>query len=232
MAQTYIHWNESPRIVEIVYPGTQMTVQELHNNITTLEHQPPYLSYKRLIVTSGKQNLGTGEYVGLTGRLLNGMMAFTPRTQSSESGSVTTPDSKGITLYDSTAQFQTNGVNIGATVINFTDRSVTTVKRVVSEFELYCWPLGDGSDNQWDTADQYKVWNEVQCEVSSGNITAVDDIGDPLQVVMPTFGTQVVVAKDTTAALLEPGFLDKLLADHRINGSVAEAIRKILYRSQ
>jgi hypothetical protein len=52
--------------------------------------------------------------------------------------------------------------------------------------------LEDGSDNQWEIGDAYKIWNIVQCELARGNLVAVDDNGDAIPTVWPTAFTQIV----------------------------------------
>ena len=72
-------------------------------------------------------------------------------------GTVTTPDAGGVTLTDSAATFVTDGVAVGDTVTNDTDGSTATVTSVTSETVLVCDGLSGGTDDQWDSSDDYTV---------------------------------------------------------------------------
>jgi hypothetical protein len=181
----------SPRIVEIVAPTTTATIQEVHNAIREWEDTSYGISFPKLITSAGKEDLGGGKSVGITATLQNTIIAFEAQTTSDSTGSVTTVDTNGIVLTDSTATFITDGLVAGDTVFNLTDSSITTILSVDSETQITTFGLADGTDNQWDSADNYKIWNKVQCEITGGNLVAVDDVGATISPFLPTAQTHV-----------------------------------------
>ena len=199
LTNTLVNWRLSPRIITIDTAYTTISVTDLHETLLALEADAEGMLWPNLRETSGGEALGGGVTVGVTVELQNAQIAFAARTTSTESGTITTPDTNGVTLTDSTALFVTNGVLPGATVVNFTDQSVATVVSVDSETQLTCYSLADGTDNQFDSADVYKVWNEIQCEATGGNLVAVDDVDVELSSVFPTFGTQVLKTSSSSA---------------------------------
>lgn len=191
----------SPRLILVDAPKTEMTMQELVDDTRSWEHIPGNLSYEKIIDASGKEPLGGGVLVGITVKLNDAVVGFAPRPTSVSEGTVTTGDSNGIYLTDISATFEADGVEAGATVINFTDKSVATVLRVISETQMECLPLGNGADNQFDISDEYKVWNIEQVELTGGNLTAVDSDGNDISAVFPTAFTQVVRTSSSSATL-------------------------------
>jgi len=196
---TTIQRHLSPRIVTFPVAETEVTVADVQDTLQDIEDDELSIPWPKLRVTTGDQDLGGGVSVGLTMQLQNAQLAFAPRTINKEEGTVTTANAVGTTLIDSTALFITKGVNPGATVVNFTDQSVSTVISVDSEIQLTMYSLSDGTDNQWDSADVYKIWNEDQVEVTGGNTVAVDTGGNTISAVFPTFGTQVLKTSSSSA---------------------------------
>jgi hypothetical protein len=89
-------------------------------------------------------------------------------------------------------------------VVNFTDQSVAEVYRVNSETELETKLLVGGTGNTYDVTDDYKIWNIVQCKATSGNLVAVDSIGDTFDSpILPTAFTQIILASSSSATLQE-----------------------------
>ncbi|MCU7836525.1 MAG: hypothetical protein KZQ83_14910 [gamma proteobacterium symbiont of Taylorina sp.] len=74
-----------------------------------------------------------------------------------ESGTVTTTDTDGTVLIDSTAQFQSNKVGQGDVVRNTTDGSKCFVVSVDSEIKLTTTKLSSGTENDYDSGDAYSV---------------------------------------------------------------------------
>jgi hypothetical protein len=183
------------------YPAEDISLQELHNLIRSDIDELDNLDDPQLIKSFGKQDLGGGTQVGITSELQDARLAFAPRTTSIAAGTVTTANSAGTDLYDTSGLFVTNGVEPGATIINLDDESVATVLNVVSEGHIECYALDDGVSNQFSLNDAYKIWNVQRCVVSGGNITSVDSIGDPLIEIFPTAFTQVVVEKSSSATI-------------------------------
>lgn len=196
---TTVSWWLSPRIITIPTSDTSITIEDLQDTLLSLEDDEEGIVWPHLRETSGGEDLGGGVTVGLTMELQNAQVAFSPRTTQTSSGTVTTANSAGTTLIDSAATFVTDGVTAGATIVNFTDQSVATVVSVDSETQLTCYQLADGADNQFDSSDAYKVWNETQCEVAGGNLVAVNDADATISSIFPTFGTQVLKTSASSA---------------------------------
>jgi len=220
---TTIQRHLSPRIVTIPASDTSISITDLQDTLQDLEDDELSMVWPKLRVTSGGEDLGGGVTVGLTMELQNTQIAFAPRTVSKSSGTVTTADAAGTTLIDSTATFITDGVLPGAAIVNITDQSATTVISVDSETQLTHYALNDGTDNDWDMSDAYKVWNETQCEISGGNVVAVDSGGSSISAIRPTFGTQVLKTSSSSAtaisqAALEVGLFNNVVTYDEVNG--------------
>jgi len=74
-----VDFESSPRIITVLAPSTEITIQDLHDTLRAIEARPYALSYPTLIRSSGKDSLGGAEYVGITARLLNAQLAFEER---------------------------------------------------------------------------------------------------------------------------------------------------------
>lgn len=74
-----VNWALSPRIITILAPSTEITIQDLHDTLTDMEDEPANLGFDQIISTSGKEPLGGGVFVGLTATLLNAKIAFEAR---------------------------------------------------------------------------------------------------------------------------------------------------------
>lgn len=198
-----IYPRENPRIVEVLAPTTTISVQDLTDEIKEWEQEPANLVYPKIVSTSGKEDLGGGVLVGITAELQNAVLAFQQRTQSDSVGTITSANSTGTTLIDNTATFISDGIQAGDSVVNLTDESFTTVLRVDSETQLTTFPLEDGTDNDYDVLDKYKVFNKIQCEVNGGNLVAVDENGNTTSAFLPTSYTHVVRTSSSSATLQE-----------------------------
>lgn len=202
-ADIQVNWSLSPRIITVDSPSTEVVMQDLHDTLRTLEAQLDALDDSSIISSAGKEELGGSVSVGITTTLQNAQLRFEPRLAHLEDGSVTTPDAAGRVLIDSTALFLSNGVARGDLIHNETDGSHSTVLSVDSEIQLTCYGLVGGVDDQFDSSDVYNISDVVQCNVSGGNLVAVDDVGDPLDPIFPSFGTQVVRTSSSSATLQE-----------------------------
>jgi hypothetical protein len=200
-----VDWTQSPRLIFVAPPSTSISIQDLIDTLRFLEERPwEGLAYPSIIDAAGKEDLGGGVLVGITAKLLNARLAFEARKTSEESGSITTADTNGVTLNDSTALFITNEVTPGSWVVNLTDGSRATVLRVVSETQVITDGLGDGVDNQFAMSDLYEIQNVIQCEINGGNIVAVAADGiTPISALLPTMGTQAVRTASSSATLQE-----------------------------
>ncbi|HLE48877.1 MAG TPA: right-handed parallel beta-helix repeat-containing protein [Patescibacteria group bacterium] len=74
-----VYWYENPRIIEIPLPATEITIQDLTDQIKDLEDEPANLAFPILVKTFGKQPLGAGVYVGITAELQNAKVSFAAR---------------------------------------------------------------------------------------------------------------------------------------------------------
>ena len=199
-----VDWRLSPRVITLPIAVTSIAVEDLQDTLLDLEAQETDgILFPHLRNTSGGEALGGGVSVGFTMELQDAVTAFAPRTLSASSGTVTAFSAGGVALIDGAATFISDGVLPGASVINFFDRSVSSVISVDSETQLTCYGLADGTDNQWDIGDAYKVWNEIQCEVTGGNIVAVSSLDAPISPIRATFGTQVVKTSSSSATTQE-----------------------------
>lgn len=198
-----VNWPLSPRLVKIDAPSTEAIMQDLHDTLVVLELAPNGMDEPQIISSEGKGELGGGVVVGITSRLENGQVAFAARTTSVSSGTVTTQSTTGTKLIDLAATFETDGIERGALIVNFADGSVATVISVDSQTQITCEGLDDGTDDQFDVGDSYKIWNVVQCNLSGGNLTAVDSAGSPISPVSPTAFTQIVMTASSSATLQE-----------------------------
>jgi len=74
-----VYWHLSPRVIEIQSPLTEISIQDLSDQIKDIEDEPAHLSYPILIKTFGKQSLGGGVQVGITAELQNAKISFQAR---------------------------------------------------------------------------------------------------------------------------------------------------------
>lgn len=229
-----VYHHLSPRLVEVL-SETLAPVQDVHDVIRAWEDSEEGMGYDLLIDSAGKEALGGGVSVGVTSTLQNSQIAFTPQTVSKSEGTCTTADATGTKLIDSAATFVADGVEPGATVINFADRSAGTVLSVDSEIQLTLLPMDDGTDNQWEIGDAYKVWNTVQCEIAEGNVVAVDGDGNELPAIFPTAFTQVLrtLASGGTISSLDTEQIagdvwDEDAASHVAAGTFGEKNQKVV----
>ena len=201
-----VAWELSPRIITIAAPSIPITCQDIVDTLRVLEDDlDEGLQFDQLLNASGKGDIGGGSFTGILASLNNAQFIFAPRTTKLESGTVTTPDTAGKTLTDSTALFVTAGVTRGDMVRNATDGSFATVLSVVSETALTTLSLAGGVDNRYDSADAYDVYDFAECSITGGDLVAVDSLGAPLVPYLNTFGTNITVELSTSPALIEAG---------------------------
>jgi hypothetical protein len=196
-----VDWSVTPRIITVGSPSTDLSVQDLIDTCRELEQEMPNLVYPHLINASGKEPLGSGVSVGVTAELRNAVVAFEPRLVSSVSGTASSADPDGEILEDAGATFISSSIVAGDSITNIADGSVSSIKEVISETQVRVFGLQDGSDNQWEVGDTYKIWNKIQCEVNGGNLVAVDYSGTPISAFLPTKNTYVVRTSSSSATL-------------------------------
>jgi hypothetical protein len=222
-----VDFTVNPRIITVSSPSVEITVQDLHDTLREIEDDVWNLKEPKLLDSAGKEVLGSGASVAITSTLQDAQLAFQARHIELESGTVTTGDTTGVTLTDTSATFVTNLVSRGDLVSNLTDGSVASVLSVTSETVLVVDGLIGGVDNQFDVADAYSIFDVIQCNVLGGNLVAVDDMDVEISPIFTTFGTQVVRAASNSATFLEDariGVLNKLLRNKMITDPVAGTI--------
>jgi len=74
-----IDWEASPRIITIADPSVEITIQDLHDTVTSIEQSPEGMDRLKLISSAGKEDLGGGVKVGITATLQNAQVAFEGR---------------------------------------------------------------------------------------------------------------------------------------------------------
>lgn len=202
---------ESPRVLILNKAGAgDMTVivqQDLAESIRYIEKVQAQMDDQPLLATSGKQSLGGGSLVGITNTLKNTQFGFEARTGSVAEGTITNADTLGRVLEDSTKTFITSGVvKKGALVVNITDKSVGTVLKILTETKLLlALQLDDGTDNDFDLGDVYKIWNIEQCKITEGNMVAVDDVEAEMIAIFPTPFIQIIQDLSTSPSISETG---------------------------
>jgi hypothetical protein len=202
-----VDFTTSPRIIEVEAPSTELILQDLVDTLRDREDAFNGLSFTKLINAAGKEDLGGGVLVGITANLQDAQVSFEARDTPAETGTVTTGSGAAVngfqTFSDSAADFVSAGVSRGSMVINFTDQSIADVYDVIDSTTLRTRPLVNGIGNTYDISDDYQVFNIIQCNVSGGNLVAVDDNDVQISPVFPTAFTQIVRTASSSATLSE-----------------------------
>lgn len=198
-----IDYIDSPRVIEVNAPSTEMIMQDLVDTVRKQEDSFQGMSYEKLVNASGKEDLGGGVQVGITVAQQNMKLAFEGRTTPAETGTVSTNPGSPVlgrdSFTDTAALFITNSVARGSLVINFTDQSVAEVVSVDSEIKLTTKTLVNGIGNTFDVADVYHVFNIVQCSALGGNLVAVNKLQATISAILPTAFTQVLLTASSSA---------------------------------
>ena len=193
----------SPRIVTVLAPATELTVQDLHDTLRAWEDSEDGVTFDVIVQSAGKEDLGGSVLVGVTTTLQNALVEFEPRNTVAETGTATTGDGAGIVLTDATASFLST-VTIGAHVLNGTTGASASVRDIDSDTQITLEGLGGGTRQDWQIGDVYYAYNVAQCAVAGGNLVAVDDVGATLPTpIYPSFCTQVTRASASSATLQE-----------------------------
>lgn len=196
-----VDFKSSPRIITIPIPIVQISIQDLHDTLIDIEDNINNLIFPKLIDSSGKENLGGGVFVGVSSTLQNARLAFAARDIPATSGSTPQADITGQTLVDSNANFINDQILPGALIFNFTDRSVAEVLSINSATSITHTKLSNGINNDWSLNDNYNIYNIIQCNVTGGNLVAVDVNGVDLDPIFPTAFTQVVKTSSSSATI-------------------------------
>ncbi|MGI9317644.1 MAG: hypothetical protein ACR2QW_09955, partial [bacterium] len=199
-----IDWYEDPRIANITTASNEITVQDSHDTLATIEDEGEGHQFPFLVSSAGKENLGGGTSVGITSTLQNVQYAplrTSPRVTTTDT--VTTGGTNSFIC--SAATFQSDGVVRGDWVINWTDQSVTEVLTIISETELTVrTPSGmAASSNDFAVSDVITVWEVSEFNLAGGNFVAVDDMDADLNPMFPVFGRFISKASASSATTQE-----------------------------
>jgi hypothetical protein len=202
-----IQYYRDPRILLVDEPSTEITVQDLVDTIRVAESSFTGMSYPHLIDAAGKEPLGGGVLVGITASLQNAKLGFRSRLIPNSTGSATSNDPSGTLLEDTAADFVADNVQPGSVVQNITTGAHATVYQVIDLNTLDTEVFEGGTRQTWEIGDTYHIHNIVQCNVSGGNLVAVDGVGAEAESIFPTAFTQVVRTAAASATLQELGTL-------------------------
>jgi hypothetical protein len=199
-----VHPLTSPRVIEVDAPQTTATLQELVDAIRDWEDGTPGQYYPYLIDAVGKEDIGSGNFVGITATLQNAQIYFPARsTPVDTSQTCTTGDTEGRVLISSGSTFVTDGLERGDVVFNSTTWAMAVILSVDSETQVTTLPLTGGSRNDWQVGDGIRTYKNPLCTISGGNLVAVDDVGASLAPILPSPLTHAVRELSTSASLSE-----------------------------
>ena len=207
MAFEYIvHRYLSPRIIEVLSPTTDITVQEIVDACRDWEDSTEGIGFPRLIDAAGKEELGGGVTVGITATLQNAQIMFTGRTTPIDDGSGRTcdaTDATGKELYVDDADFVNDGVYVGCTAFNDTTKEMATVTEVTDLHTLQMFALTGAGGLGWTNGNSYMIYPNVQCSITGGNLVAVDTNGDSIDAVLQSPNCYVRTTSSSSATLQE-----------------------------
>ena len=224
IAGTTINWAISPRVITIPAPVNELTIIDLQDTLTSLEDDVEGIVFNHLRNTSGGEILGGGVTVGWTMELQDAQVQFEARSTALDSGTCTTSDTNGVTLIDSAGTFITNSISRGDTVFNGTTGSMAAVLSVDSQTQLTCQVLSGGANAQWTSTDTYVIYDNQQCNISGGNISAVNALGNEISPVFESPNVNVVrtassSATNSDAEAIQYSSYGKAVTIDVINGS-------------
>lgn len=206
MANIKVYPYLSPRIVEVLAPDTEISIQELVNLVRDWEDEDDNMSFDYIISAAGKEDLGSGVTVGITATLNNAQVMFTGRTTPIDDGVGRTCDAtniNGLQLYVDDADFISDGVTRGDIVYNATTGSMATITEVVDQYNINHLQLYGGANTQWTNGDNYVVYHNAQCNIDGGNLVAVDTSGASISSTLSSANVQIVRTSSSSATLQE-----------------------------
>ena len=193
-------WYLSPRIIVIPSPLIEATVEDMQDTLLDIEDSENGISFPKLRDTSGGQELGGGVTVGWTIQLYNSQIMFEGRTTPIGNGTATSDNSDGTILTDSTAQFITDAIiYVGCTLFNVDTNEMGVITEIISETQVRTLPLSGFGGYGWTTGDTYSIYPNVQCSLSGGNWTAVDESGNSISPIIQSPNVQIVMASSSSA---------------------------------
>lgn len=75
-----VDWGQSPRLITVASPATEITIQDLVDTLRDLEDNLANIQYDQIISAAGKEDLGGGVQVGITATLLDALLQFEARS--------------------------------------------------------------------------------------------------------------------------------------------------------
>lgn len=211
IAGVTVNWVVSPRIITVPVTETEVTIFDLQDTLLDLEDSEEGIVWPYLREFSGGEDLGGGVSVGYTMELQNAQLQFAARPTPVETGTCTANDTSGTVLTAAAGTFITSGIQRGDTVYNSTTGSMAAIISVDSETQLTSQPLAGGSRTDWQNTDGYKLYPNVQCSITGGNLVAVDAGGSPIDPVFQSPNTQVVRTSASSATNLSQQALEQAL---------------------
>jgi len=195
-SDVHVEWWRSPRVIVVEAPSITISVQDLVDTIRgILEPAQESLDDKPLLDAGGKEALGGASLVSITATLQNAQLAFEQRVTVSSTGTTTAGETTnglpGVILTDGLADFVSDLIEPGDVAFNNTDGSLATVIERIDATHVKTYPLTGGSDDTWESGDGYSFYHVVECDIKSGNLVAVDDVGDPIPALISTAFTTV-----------------------------------------
>ena len=197
-----IDWYENPRIANITTASNEITVQDSHDTLATIEDEGEGNQFPFLVSSAGKEALGGGTEVGITQTLQN--VQYAPSRTAPRSTTTDTITTGGAnTVICAGATFIADAVKRGDYVLNWTDQSVSEVLTITSETELQVRiPTGlAASSNDYAVSDVITIWQVLEFNLSGGNFVAINDADADIDPVFPVFGRFISKASASSATL-------------------------------
>jgi len=194
-----VNWVVSPRIITIPDTVNEVTIFDLQDTLLDLEDSEEGIIWPYLRELSGGEALGGGVTVGYTMELQNAQVQFEGRTTALTNGTNAQADTSGTVLVDSGATFQTAGVARGNTVFNSLTGAMAAIISVDSQTQITHQVLSGGSRADWQTGDDWVIYNNEQCNITGGNLVAVDGVGSSISPVFQSPNTNVIRSSASSA---------------------------------
>lgn len=194
--------NLDPRVVVVDAPQTEATLQDIVDTIEAWQDSEEGISFSPLIDPSGKQALGGGTSVVITATLLNTKLRFAARHSPLTTGIATAASSTGKILEDTGNDFVSAGIYVGCTIFNGTAGAMETVV-LVSTNTLTSFPLQGGTRQDWQIGDTYSIYPNNLCNISGGNLVAVDENGDEMDPILQAPNVNIVRASSSSGTVAD-----------------------------
>jgi hypothetical protein len=203
---TFVKWQFNPRIIVFPIPITEVSIRDLQDTLLGLEESTEGMMWPALRNTSGGEELDATTNVGLTMELQNAQVHFEARTIPLDPGTGRTcdlTDPIGEKLFVNDADFIADGIVPGHTVFNATTAEMQTIIDVVDANTLISLPLSGDGGLGWTNGDNYSVYPNIQCNITGGNLVAVDTSSETISPVFPSPNVQVVRTSSASATVTE-----------------------------